>query len=282
MPRAVVLNSAGKNNCTGGTFADTLTAFSLDSLTIPVLQTGKGKIVRMWGIDSDNLMELALTDGRVDSIHDPTFGIRFNNPALSLGGAAAAAAFPMLEPPNYIDVYTGDALIFTVTTTAADDVVISWLSEYQDLPGVQAKFANWQTVINARFTEIGVRVAAVANGTAGSGYGTARALNADETRWTGGRFYAIVGYTLQTPVTTVSFKGAYWGNLRFGGPGGAAFLYSPNYFLDLNAKYPGENLIPVFNGYDAGNVFCEVADGENSTSPKVDVIAVECLTDPSS
>ena len=122
MPRALVLNTASKAGTTGGTFADTLTANSGDTLTIPNLQSGQGKIIKMWGIDSDSVAEIALTDGRVESVHDPQFGIRFNIPALALGGAASAASFPMLEPPNYIDVFTGDTLTMTVTTTASDDV----------------------------------------------------------------------------------------------------------------------------------------------------------------
>lgn len=281
MGRALVLNTASKANTTGGTFADVLVANNLDSLTIPNLQSGRGKIISMWGIDSDSVAEIALTDGRVDSIHDPTFGIRFNIPATALGGAATNAAFPMIEPPHSIDVYTGDALIFSVTSTAADDVLVSWLTEYTDLPGVTAYFTNWQTAQAMKFTDIGVRCAPVASGTPGA-YGTARAINADETRWTGGRFYVILGFTVQIPVTTVSFKGTMWGSLRFGCSAGAPFLNTANFFVDQQLKYPGENLLPVFNGYDAGQVLLEVADGEASTSPKVDVLAIECIQNPAS
>src|SRR5881227_556930 len=136
MPRAVVLNTASKASLTGGTFADTLTANSGDSLSIPNLQSGKGRILKMWGVDSASVAELALTAGRVESVHDPQFGIRFNIPSLALGGAGTAAGYPMLEPPNYLDVFTGDVLTYTVTGTAGDAVVVSWLTEYQDLPGV--------------------------------------------------------------------------------------------------------------------------------------------------
>jgi hypothetical protein len=267
MPRAIVLNTASKANTTGGTFADVLTANSGDSLAIPNLQSGQGKVLNMWGTDSDSVAE------------DPTFGIRFNIPALALGGAGTAAAYPMISEPNYIDVFTGDTLTMTVTTTAADDILVSWLTEYQDLPGVQASFANWQSVQANRFTEIGVRCAPVASSTPGL-YGTARAANADDTRWTGGRWYALIGFTVQTVVTTVSFKGPMWGNFRFGCPAGAAWLDSANFFLDQQLKYPGENLIPVFNGYDVGNVLLEVANGEASTSPLVDLICVECKNNP--
>jgi hypothetical protein len=229
MPRAIVLNTASKAGTTGGTFADTLTANSGDSLAIPNLQSGQGKVINMWGTDSDSVAEVALTAGRVESIHDPTFGIRFNIPAVALGGAGTAAAYPMLSSPNYIDVFTGDTLTMTVTTTASDDILVSWLTEYQDLPGVQASFANWETVKANRFTEIGVRCAPVASGTAGL-YGTARAVNADETRWTGGRWYALIGFTVQTVVTTVSIKGPMWGNFLFGCPAGSAWLDSANFF----------------------------------------------------
>ena len=279
MPRAIVLNTASKASTTGGTFADTLTANSGDSLAIPNLQSGQGKIIRMWGIDSANVGELALTAGRVESVHDPQFGVRFNIAPNVGGSAGSPAAVPMIEAPNYLDVFTGDTLTFTVTSTAGDAVVVSWMTEYQDLPGVQASFANWQSVVNNRFTEIGVRCAPVASGTKGA-YGTSRAANADDTRWTGGRWYAILGFTCQIPVTTVSFKGPMWGNFRFGAPAGMPFMATDNFFVQLQQQYPNENLIPVFNGFDAGSVLLEVADDGTSTNPKVDIIAVECKNNP--
>src|SRR5439155_8234886 len=148
----------------------------------------------------------------------------------------------------------------------------------QDLPGVQAQFATWQSVQANRFTEIGVRCIPVASATKGA-YGTARAANADDTRWTGGRWYAIVGFTVQIPVTTVSFKGPMWGNFRFGLPAGSPFFDTDNFFVELAQQF-NEPLIPVFNGYDAGSVLLEVADSAASTSPKVDILAVECINNP--
>jgi len=61
--------------------------------------------------------------------------------------------------------------------------------------------------------------ASAKNGAKGA-YGATRAANADDTRWTGGRWYAILGFTVQLPVTTISFKGPMWGNFRFGLPAG--------------------------------------------------------------
>jgi len=279
MPRAVVLNTASKASTTGGTFADTLTANNLDSLSVPSLQSGEGKIIRMWGIDSASVAELSLTSNRPETTHDPQFGIRFNIAPNVGGSAGSPAAVPLLEPPNAVRIFSGDTLTMTVTSTAADAVVVSWMSEYQDLPGVSAKFTTLAQAMSLRTSDIGVRVIPVASGTKGA-YGTARAINADDTRWTGSRWYALLGFTVQVPVTTVSFRYSGWGNQRFGCPAGMPFLTTSNFFADMAQKY-NEPLIPVFSGFDVGNVLVEVADDAASTSPKVDVLCIECSQDPS-
>lgn len=279
MPHAVVLNTASKSSTTGGTFADTLTANNLDSLSVPSLQSGEGKILRMWGIDSANVAELALTSNRPETTHDPQFGIRFNIPPNVGGSAGSPAAAPLLEPPNSVRIFSGDTLTMSVTSTTADAVVVSWLSEYQDLPGVSAKFTTLDRAMSLRTSDIGVRVIPVASGTKGA-YGTARAINADDTRWTGSRWYALLGFTVQIPVTTVSFRYSGWGNQRFGCSAGMPFLSTSNFFSDLSARY-NEPLIPCFSGFDVGNVLLEVADDGTSTSPKVDVLCIECSDDPS-
>jgi hypothetical protein len=233
----------------------------------------------MWGIDSASVGELSLTSNRPETTHDPQFGIRFNVPPNVGGSAGSPAAVPMLEPPNSVQVFSGDTLTMTVSSTAADCFVVSWLTEYQDLPGVSARFATFSSVMANRTSDIGVRVIPVASATKG-GYGTARAINADDTRWTGSRWYALLGFTVQIPVCTVSFRYSGWGNQRFGVPAGMPFLSTSNFFLDMAAKY-NEPLIPVFSGFDVGNVLVEVADDATSTSPKVDVLCVECSSDPS-
>ena len=278
MPPAIILNSASKANTTGGTFADTLTANSGDTLAIQNFNNGGARIFRAWGIDSDSVAELALTDTRTDSIHDPQFGIRFNVPSLIPGGAASVGSHNLLAEGYVVDVFSGDSLTMTVTTTAADDVLVSWLTQYDDLPGVSGQFARWEQVQALKETTIGVRCAPVASGTPGL-YGTARAINADDARWTGGKYYAILGWTVQTVCTTIAFQGQAWGNNKIGGPAGALTTDTTMYFVDLY-RQTGIPCIPVFNGFDAGNVFLTAADGEASTSPKVDVLAYQLSGPP--
>ena len=278
MPHAVVLNSASKSSTTGGTFADTLTANNLDSLAVATYQTGGARIIQMWGIDSASVAELALTSNRPESTHDPQFGIRFNIPPNVGGSAGSPAAAPLLLPPNEIPAFAGDTWTFSVTSTAADAVLVSWLTEYDNLPGVSANFTSLERAQALRTSEIGVRVIPVGSGTKGA-YGTARAANADDTRWTGSRWYALLGFTVQIPCTTVSFRYSGWGNQRFGCSAGMPFLSTDNFFVDLSQKY-GKPLIPCFSGFDVGNVLLEVADDGTSTSPKVDMLCIECSDNP--
>jgi hypothetical protein len=278
MPPAIILNTYSKASTTGGTFADTLTANSGDSLSIPLTGNNDNRIFKMWGSDSAHVAELALTDSRTDSIHDPQFGVRSNMAALVPGGAGAVGSHTLLSGPADIQVYPGDTLTMTVTTTASDAILVSTLTKYADLPGVSGQFARWEQVQALRDTTIGVRCAPVASGTAGA-YGTARAINADDSRWTGGKYYAILGWTQQLVCTTIAFAGQAWGNNKIGGPGGALTLDSSNYFVDLYHE-TGIPCIPVFNGYDAGNVFLYAADDTASASPKVDVWAYELSSNP--
>ena len=277
MPHAVVLNSAGKASLTGGSFADTLSALSGDSLAIPNFVNGGARIFKMWGIDSDSVMELALTASRFESVHDPQYGVRFNLPSLIPGGAALVGANTLLLPPAKIPVYSGDSLVMTVTGTASDDALVSWLTEYDDLPGTAGQFTDWSTVNALWETVIGLRCAPVA-GTAAV-YGTERALNADDTRLTGGKYYAILGWTVQTVCTTIYIRSTTFGNNKLGLPSGALDLRSDMGFVELS-QLLGRPLIPVIAGYDAGNVFLAAADGEASTSPKVDLLMVQLRSNP--
>lgn len=278
MPPAIILNTASKASTTGGTFADTLTANSGDSLGIANFTNGNARIFKMWGIDSASVAELALTDTRTDSIHDPQFGIKFNIPAAVGGSAGSVGSHYMISEGYTVPVFSGDTLTMTVSSTAADAVVTSWLTKYDDLPGVSGQFITWEQAQNYRETTIGVRCAPVASGTKGA-YGTARAINADDARWTGGKYYAILGWTVQTICTTIAFTGQAWGNNKIGGPAGALTTDTVMYFVDLYRE-TGIPCIPVFNGFDASNVFLTVADDAASTSPKVDVLAYQLSSAP--
>jgi hypothetical protein len=272
--RALVLNTASKAATTGGTFADTLTANSGDSLTVanydaPASQSG-ARVTEMWGIDSDAVAEVAVTLTRQQSVNDQTRGVRFNVPALVPGGAAAVGSHTFLGGLTTIPLYKSDTFAFTVTSTTGDDVLVSWNTLYDNLPGADSVLASWDQVQALRFTTLGLACNAVASGTPGL-YGTGRAMNADESRAIANTWYAILGITVQTPVTTVAFSGPDWGGFKIGLPAGALTLDSSSYFVDQTLRW-GQPLIPCFNSNNIGNINVFAADGEASTSPKIDFL----------
>ncbi|MDE2472865.1 MAG: hypothetical protein KGL35_30140 [Bradyrhizobium sp.] len=278
MPYALILNTASKANLTGGAFADSLTANSGDSLAVVNYDSGGARILEAWGIDSDSVMEAEWIFTRPETSHDQQHGIRFNIPALVPGGAASIGAHNILPGYAQIPVFKSDAATITVSGTAADDVVMSWLTEYDDVPGVSAQFATWASVQSMRKSNVGVYCNAVASATPGA-YGASRAINADDDRFHGNTYYAILGYTVQTQVTTISLIGPPWGGQRIGGPAGVGTLDNTWFFVDMAQKY-NKALIPVFNSNDKQNILVQVADGEASTAPKVDFHLMELTGNP--
>lgn len=278
MPRAVVLTTASKANLTGGTFADNLTANSGDSLAVSNYGSGGARIIEAWGIDSDSVGEVEFLFTRPQSTHDQSHGFRCQIPALTPGGAAVVASHNILPGYLYINVFKSDTPTISVTGTAADDFLVSYNTLYDDLPGASAQLTDWEFVRNNQNSVLGILVSAVASATPGA-YGTARALNADDDRLHANTNYAILGYSVRTQVTTVSIKGPGWGGQRIGAPCGALDLRSDTWFLDQTLKY-GIPLIPWFNSNDKANILLEVADGEASTSPQIDVMLVELQGQP--
>ena len=89
----------------------------------------------------------------------------------------------------------------------------------------------------------------------------------------------MLGWTLQTVATTITIKGPSTGNNRVGLPGGALTLDTTMGFVQLSQDFR-KPLIPVLNGYDAASYFLECADGEASTSPKVDLFMYQLSANP--
>jgi hypothetical protein len=282
MGRVIVCNSAGKLNTSGGTFADTLAVVSPDSLSVanydsPADQSG-AKVLEMWGMDAVSVAEIAVTLSRQQSVNDQSRGVRFNIPALIPGGAGTVGSHNMLPGLATIPLYKSDTFTFTVTSTANDEVAVSWNTLYDDLPGVNAVLASWDQVQALRYSTIGLACNAVASGTAASTYGTARAMNADDTRLIANTWYAILGVSVQTVCMSVTLTGPDWGGQRIGLPGSVLNGDSTAWFVDQDVKWrqaghlASGGLIPCFNSNNVGNVNVQVLDTVASTSPKLDFL----------
>jgi hypothetical protein len=278
MPYAQVLTTASKANLTGGAFADALTAASPDSLAVANYGVGGARVLEAWAIDNASVLEISWVYTRPEASHDQQRGVRRMIPGTTYGAVAARGALPLMAGLETIDLFKSDTCTINVTGTAADNVVMSYVTEYDDLPGADAVFINAAQAQGLQKSALGIRVDAVASATAGL-YGTARAFNADDDRLHANTWYAILGWTTQIAVTTISLIGPDWGGQRIGGPAGVMMQQTDTWFLDQSIKW-GKALIPCFNSNNKGNVQVQVVDDAANTSPKIDFSLYELTTQP--
>lgn len=278
MGYAQVLSTASKAGTAGGTFADALAANTGDSLAVANYDTGGARILEAWGIDSTSVAEVQFIYSRPDATHDQSGGLKFAIPALTPGGAGTVAAVDLLPGFATVQVYKSDTPVINVTSTAGDNVLVSWITEYDNLPGAEAQFTSPATVQAMRKSTVGIRVAAVASATRGA-YGATRAFNVDDDRLHGNTYYAILGCSVRTPVTTVSLIGPEWGGQRIGLPAGVSHLNPVSWFIDQSVKW-NKPLIPFFNSANKANILVQVADGQANTSAQIDFLLYELTGRP--
>jgi hypothetical protein len=277
MGRALVLTTAAKANTTGGTFADTLTAQGTDSLFVANFNDGQANLTEMWGNDSTSVMEGQLIYTRPQSTHDQSHGFRFQNASLLAGQAAKVGAQEYLPGKVGLQLYKSDAATIQVTSTAADNCAVSYLIVYDDLPGAAGVFISPGQADALQNSIVGINVAAQTSATRGA-YGTSRAFNADDARLHANTWYAIVGYTLQTPIMTVGLLGPDWGGQRIGGPGDPLTFRTGDWFFMQSDRW-NKPLVPCFNSNNVGNVLVTLADVAAQSTPGLDFTLYE-LTQP--
>lgn len=279
MPYAQILTSASVASTTGGTFADTLVANTGDSLAVANFNNGSARWLEAWGIDSLHAAEIEVYYTRPESTHDQQHGFRASIQAAAFNVVGHVGDVAILGGMMQLNLFKSDTPTISATTTASDCILFSYLTEYDDFPGAQAVYISPSEMNTKQKSIVGIRVSAVASGTAGA-YGATRAFNADDARLHANTWYAIMGYTTQLPVTTISLLGPDWGGQRIGGPAGSIQISSSSWFLDQSWKW-GKSLIPCFNSNNAGNVLVQVADSATSTSPQIDFVLAELNSVPS-
>ena len=278
MGRAIVLTTASKASTTGGTFADSLTANSGDSLSVANFQNGEANVLEAWGNDSTSVMEVSWLFTRPQSTHDQSRGLRLQNASLLAGQAAKVGAQEYLPGKVGFQVFKSDTATLNVTTTASDNAMFSYTIAYDDLPGAAGVFITPAQASNLQNSIVGINVAAQTSATRGA-YGASRAFNADDARLHANTWYAIVGYTLQTPVCTISLLGPDWGGQRIGGPGDPLTFRTGSWFFDQSDKW-NKPLIPCFNSNNVGNVLVAAADVAAQSTPGLDFILYELNNAP--
>ena len=273
MPYAQVLTVASKASTTGGTFADSLTANAGDSLSVANFDSGGARVLEMWATDDTSAAEFSFVWTRPEASHDQSRGIRQSIPATQGPGAGKTQAFNLLTGVSTIKLFKSDTVTINVSSTASDNVMAAWVTEYDDLPGASAVFTNPDQLVALRKSTVGIRVSAVGSSTRGA-YGATRAFNADDARLHANTWYALLGCNVQVIVNTVALTGPDWGGQVIGLPVGYLQQGSSSWFLDQSIKW-GKPLIPCFNSNNAGNILVKVADTASSPSAQIDFLLYE-------
>lgn len=279
MPPAAILTGLSKASATGGTFADTLTANTGDSLTVPTFLSGAGRIVSIWAIDSTHSAEFEIYSTRTEGFHDTVNGVRFAVPGVALGGAGTNAAFTIFKNNLEIPVYPGDTWTMKASSTASDNLAAVIETVYDDLPGVgAAQFMTWSQVQSLYDGSMGFLWGPTASATVGA-WGASRAITADDNRFQGLKWYALLGGVPRTQVTAVSFVSNLWGGQRIGFPAGSLDLNLTTWFVERSQTH-NLPLIPFFNQADAANILGYCMDAAASTTPAFDLHVVRLSGQP--
>ena len=85
------------------------------------------------------------------------------------------------------------------------------------------------------------------------------------------RWYAVLGYVVDTPVLGVALNGADTSNFNIGGPGVTDPYKTKAYFADLSLEL-GQPCVPCFDTANKGNTTIQVVDVVASTAVNVTLI----------
>jgi hypothetical protein len=274
MGYAQVLTTAFVAGATGGTFADSLAAGTGDSVAVANYAQGGARILEAWANDNAHVAEGEMIYTRPEATHDQQHGWRFSIQAAAFNAVGHVGEVSLLSGKQVLNVFKSDTPQLLVSSTASDNVAMSWLTEYDDLPGAAAAFISPADVIAHHKSKVGIRVSATANGSTAGQYGAQRAFNADDDRLHANTWYAIEGINVQLPVLTVSLIGPDFGGQRIGLPAGSIEIRSSSFFMDQSVKW-GKKLVPVFNSNNKANTLVQVVDTATSTSPQIDFQLIE-------
>jgi hypothetical protein len=259
MPAGLQVATFFKQNI-AGTANEALAPGTGDSATFfNVPQGSQAFLAEVWAVNNASPMDLSLVASR---FHDQQSGVVYKVPD---GATLAPPERPTLLSSPGIDqpIFPSDVLTVQVDGTAADDVNVTLVYYYRDIPGIAARLARYDTVKSLAGNQVGIRSSL----TAGTGnWGASVALNASDNRLHANRDYAILGFTAEAPLAAVGISGIDLGNLRAGGPVLADGGHDGSLFVDYAEAY-NEALIPVINSNNAGNTLLQAAHTDADTVP---------------
>jgi hypothetical protein len=204
---------------------------------------------------------------RSPRLHDNVQGIRLDITASDPVPLLAKGIPQVLIPQDtLIAEHTGSA-------TSGDIETGCLLVYYEDLPGVDAKFIDLDT-LKRRLRHVFTVENTLALGTAG-GYSGEEAINAQFDLFKANTEYALLGYLADVECACVRWRGADTGNLGIGGPGNETLRNETRQWFIQLTEVSGLPLIPVFNSANRAGILIDGAQDENGADVTVTSIFAE-------
>lgn len=243
----------------------TITALTVntgDSFTVRSFPFESGAhLVQAWGRNATG----GVARVRSPRLHDQAQGIRLAVPA--------ANARPLLPEEARQRLYPQDVLTVESSGGGAETDLLSLLLYYQDLPGIDARLATWEELVDRVVNLMGAEQNLSTGATLGD-YGGSQALTADFDTWKRNVDYALLGYVLDTACGTVGVTGPDTGNLRVAGPGEQAPDVTADWFVALSRRL-GLACIPVINAANIGATTVDLTHTAAATAIDVNLIFAE-------
>src|SRR5438552_5854056 len=269
MPQGLQTVSFFKTAISGGAF-EALAPATGDSATFfNVPQGSVAYLAEVWAVDNLHACEISLTASR---FHDQVFGIRGE---VTSGAATAPTLRSVNLSPIGLDqpIFPSDVLSVQANGTASDDVNVTLLIYYADIPGISARLATANYVKSNMKNLVGINVSI----TPGDGnYGSSVALNATDNRLHANADYALLGFTCPLAIAALAVQGVDTGNLRVGGPVLGIPEHDAMLFFDYANAYEAP-LIPIINSNNAGSTTL-IAGRPDQAATSVDVMLAELKT----
>lgn len=208
--------------------------------------------------------------GGVLSIHSPRMHDNVQGIRLQVPAANQVQELPRLaaEP-----LYPNDPLTVAMSGGAAETDVLSYLTYYDDLPGVDAQLETWEAIQPNIAHLMGLEIDLVSGATVGD-YGGSRAMNADFPQLKADTNYAVLGYTCAVAFATLGITGPDTGNTRIGAPGTTNTWDTGDFFVQLS-KELGKPCIPVIKANNAPGTSIDLVSTAAATASHVSLILAQ-------
>lgn len=203
-------------------------------------------------------------------LHDAVVGMQFG---CQTGALAVTVPIALQYEGAHQRLYAQDTIVAFGSGSGVGTNIeqSSFIVGYEDLPGVDGYFIDVDE-LNKRADDVYSFPNTLALGTTG-GYSGSEVVNAEVDQLKANTDYAIIGYGVTVPFTSIRYVGQDWGNLGVGGPGSQDAFLTQEWFMRLSMK-SGLPAIPVFNSSNKSSTFVSGATDEAGTDGTVNTIAV--------